>query len=124
PGRTVHVLSRSDPGASPSPWPMAPVSVPEHTPFSRPTPVAGALPIPGARELTALLDQSSELMAATARDGRITFANSAWLRALGEERGAMIGRPLRDLVVPAYRRGFVEGALRVLRGESVAGAEL
>lgn len=74
-------------------------------------------------QLLDLLDQTSELICTSDPTGRITYANSTWLRALGYSMEE--ARQLRpaDLVAPEHRGEYLGVARRVNRGEAVEGFE-
>lgn len=90
----------------------------------RPAEYAATAPAPAAPELAALLDQTSELVCATDAQGRLTYVNSAFLRALGYERDEVLGARLAALVAPGHRRRFLEAARGLRDGEFVSGMEL
>ena len=85
---------------------------------------AANAPAPAAPELAALLDQTSELVCATDASGRLTYVNSAFVRALGYERDEVLGARLAAFVAPRHRRRFLEAARGLRGGEFVSGMEL
>lgn len=86
-------------------------------------PLAIDAAVPGAPELAALLDQTSELICATDASGRLGYVNSTWLRALGYERDEVAGKRLLAFVAPRHRRRFLEAARDLRDGGSVSGLE-
>jgi diguanylate cyclase (GGDEF)-like protein/PAS domain S-box-containing protein len=70
-------------------------------------------------ELRALLDDTTELICAANAEGRITFANKAWLDTLGYALSEAVGMQAIDLVVPDDRPRFVEAGRRLHAGEAV-----
>jgi len=70
-------------------------------------------------ELRSLLDETTELVCAADAEGRITFANQAWLDVLGYALDDAIGKPAIELVAPDDRARYVEAARRLRAGETV-----
>lgn len=70
-------------------------------------------------QLLDLLDQTSELICTSDPTGRITYANSTWLRTLGYSMDE--ARQLRpaDLVAPEHRSDYLDVARRVNRGVTI-----
>jgi len=73
-----------------------------------------------SNELRALLDDTTELVCAADADGRITFANQAWLDTLGFTLDDAVGMQAIELVVPDDRPRFIEAGRRLHAGEHVA----
>jgi diguanylate cyclase (GGDEF)-like protein/PAS domain S-box-containing protein len=70
-------------------------------------------------ELRSLLDETTELVCAADADGRITFANKAWLETFGFTLDDAIGKPAIELVAAEDRLRYVEAARRLHAGETV-----
>ena len=70
-------------------------------------------------ELRSLLDETTELVCAADAEGRITFANQAWLDALGYSLQDAIGKPAIELVAAEDRARYIDAARRLRAGESV-----
>ncbi|MBV9878893.1 MAG: PAS domain-containing protein [Gemmatirosa sp.] len=66
-----------------------------------------------------LLDTTTELVCTAGPDGRVTYANHAWLAALGYTLDEAIGTPAADLVTPADRERFLESARQLHAGEPI-----
>ncbi|MBA3671334.1 MAG: PAS domain-containing protein [Gemmatimonadaceae bacterium] len=75
----------------------------------------------GSRQLflADLLDHTRELVCATDVDGRITYANSAMIEALGYSAEELAQRRPVELVAPDCAADFLDAARRVLGGEIV-----
>jgi diguanylate cyclase (GGDEF)-like protein/PAS domain S-box-containing protein len=70
-------------------------------------------------ELRSLLDETTELVCAADAEGRITFANKAWLDTFAYSLDEVVGRPAIELVAPEGRSRYVETARRLHAGETV-----
>ena len=70
-------------------------------------------------ELRSLLDETTELVCAADAEGRITFANQAWLDALGYSLQDAIGKPAIELVAAEDRARYIDAARRLRAGEIV-----
>lgn len=70
-------------------------------------------------DLRSLLDETTELVCAADAEGRITFANKAWLDALGYTLDDAIGKPAIELVAAEDRARYIDAARRLHAGETV-----
>ncbi|HET7134724.1 MAG TPA: diguanylate cyclase [Casimicrobiaceae bacterium] len=70
-------------------------------------------------ELRSLLDETTELVCAADAEGRITFANQAWLDTLGYALDDAIGKPAIELVAAEDRARYVDAGRRLHTGEAV-----
>jgi diguanylate cyclase (GGDEF)-like protein/PAS domain S-box-containing protein len=66
-----------------------------------------------------LLDTSTELVCAADGEGRVTYANRAWLRALGYTLDEAIGLRAIDLVAEEHRGRYRNVARRLYAGEAI-----
>ena len=53
-------------------------------------------------------------------EGRLVQVNKAWLRLLGYQREDVIGRPVRDFIVPGYVPQFENSFKRLLSGAQIS----
>jgi diguanylate cyclase (GGDEF)-like protein/PAS domain S-box-containing protein len=66
-----------------------------------------------------LLDTSTELVCAADAEGRITYANRAWLRAMGFASEDVVGLRAIDLVAEEHRGRYRNVARRLYAGEAI-----
>ena len=77
----------------------------------------------GCVTLAELLDETSELVCVTGPEGRITYVNRAWQRALGYSAAEAAAMPAVDFVAPEQRAAYRAAARRLVAGHTVDGFE-
>ena len=108
-------------------FPSPPAADPRQTTYTPPTaePVAAIDPALalGSVTLAQLLDETEELVCVTGGDGRVTYVNRAWRRALGYTAREAARMTAIDFVVPEHRTAYRDAARRLVAGHAVDGFE-